>query len=166
MQVTGTLKSLALSIDKELLSITTESSVVVRNLTTNISTPLNLRHLPSSFGCTAFHPQRRTVLLAACGSQLVVFDSAKPNTPLKIVSLGSTVVDFRFLPNGKGLLAAATEDGDSYIVDVEKEKLSVYYYHFDPPDRLLQKYQKDRVQTQVDGTLSQCRWQLHHGWDG
>lgn len=137
MQVTGTLKSLALSIDKELLSITTESSVVVRNLTTNTSIPLNLRHLPTSFGCTAFHPQRRTVLIAACGSQLVVFDSAKPNTPLKIVSLGSTVVDLTFLPNGKGLLAVATEDGDSYIVDVEKEKLSVRYYHFDPPDRVL-----------------------------
>jgi WD40 repeat protein len=148
---------LALSIDKELLSITTEGSVVTRNLTTNTSTPLNLRHLPTSFGCTAYHPQRRTVLIAACGSQLVVFDSEKPNTPVKIVSLGSNIVDFTFLPNGKGLLAAATEDGDSYIVDVEKEKLLVGYYRFDPPDRLLQKHQKSRVQAQVDSTLSQYR---------
>lgn len=131
-QITGTLQSLALSNDKELLSITTESDITVYNLISNVSTPLNVRHLPAAFGRSAFHPLRRTTLITICGKQLVVFDSNKPTSPPKVVALSpmSRVVDMAFIPSGKGLLAAANERGGVYIVDIEKDKplVIVYFY--------------------------------------
>jgi hypothetical protein len=124
MQAIGTIKSISLSHDKELLSIATESGIDIYNLSNNTSVALNLRALPPTLGTTVFHPSRRSSLVACCGSQLITFDVTKPGAPFKITSLGShsRVVDFTFLPSGKNVLAVALDNGHVLIVDLDKEK--------------------------------------------
>jgi len=121
-QVTGAIKSICLSHDKELLSIATASSIHIRNLSSN--TTVALRDLPTNIGGITFHPTRRSTLVAYCGSQLIVFDVNKPASPLRNISLASRseVVDAVFLSGSKSLLAVAMVNGDVHVVDLEKEK--------------------------------------------
>lgn len=115
---------MTLSKDKELLAIATEGTIAVYNLLTNVSASLNPRHLPGPVECVVFLASKPTTLVAACGSQLIIFDTTKPNTPLKTITLPATcqVVDMGCLSSGRGYLAVATEEGAVYIIDIEKEK--------------------------------------------
>jgi len=124
IQATGTIKSISLSNDKELLSIATESSIHVHKLSVNAAVSLNLRAPPSTMGTTVFHPTRRSSLIACSGSQILTFDVTKPSAPPKVTSLGSQsrIVDITLLPGGKALFAAALDNREVLIVDLDKEK--------------------------------------------
>ncbi|KAF8917372.1 hypothetical protein CPB85DRAFT_1285663 [Mucidula mucida] len=82
--------SLTLCNDLSLLASTSANAVHVHNLAHGSHTVL--RGLPlagQNINMAAFHRHSRTRLLIGIGKQLVIFDTARPSSPLKTIMVGS-----------------------------------------------------------------------------
>lgn len=117
--------SLSLSNDNTLLSSTTIGSVHVHNLALGSHTVL--RGLPTQAIMTAtFHPHSRTRLLVAAGKQLMVYDTTRPSSPSKVITMTESasgdIVTVACSPFSKTLVAVATSTGFIGLIDLEKEK--------------------------------------------
>ncbi|PVG02592.1 WD40 repeat-like protein [Serendipita vermifera] len=122
--VEGAIQSLCLSNDKDLLSIVTQDSVQIKNLSTDNTFTLGLGQSPTNFTLSQFHPRKPSTLVVASDIQIFVFDTQKPDSPIKIIPLGTKqkVVGLIFIPNSKCPLAVALQEGDVHLLDLEKEK--------------------------------------------
>jgi protein NEDD1 len=121
------INSLSLSNDSTLLASVSSSAVHVHNLSLGSHTVL--RGLPQVSGqitTCAFHPHSRTRLLLGMGQQLLVYDTARPSGPMKVIPMGDAscgdIVELACSPFSKTLIAVATSGGNVGLVDLDKEK--------------------------------------------
>ncbi|KAL0566468.1 hypothetical protein V5O48_015542 [Marasmius crinis-equi] len=116
--------SLSLSTDATLLLSTSTSGAHIHNLTLNSTT--TLRGLSTSVTTGSFHTHLRTRVLIGSGNQLLVYDSARPSTPLKTFTLGEGEIGMiSCSPFSKTLVAVGMVGvgaGVIALVDLEKEK--------------------------------------------
>lgn len=122
--------SLSLSNDTTLLASTSTNTVLVHNLT--MASHTVLRGLPSGDITTCvFHTHTRTRLLIGIGNQLAIYDTSRPSSPAKTISLGKThsgpIVSIACSPFSKTLIAVACSGGSVGLVDLDKEKGSVSF---------------------------------------
>ncbi|KAG8792451.1 hypothetical protein FRC16_011412 [Serendipita sp. 398] len=160
------LKSLDFCSEKGLLSITTESGVLLHSLSTNTQVSLNLRKLASPPAGTAFHPSRHGTLIVFGGSQLAIYDVTKPNIPLKIISLSirEPILDGIFLTgSSKSILGVATLGGEVNLIDIDNARPTVGKFDVQEPlcrisclnnGRLVVGTHTGRVLVQNDKTFS------------
>ncbi|CAG8692396.1 13349_t:CDS:2, partial [Acaulospora colombiana] len=125
--VEGGMQSLCVSNDRDLLSIVTQDSIQIKNLTTDNIFALGVGLSPTNFGLSQFHPRKPSTLVVASDVQIFVFDIQKPDSPIKIIPLGTKqkVVGLAFIPNSKCPMAVALQEGDVHLLDLEKDKPSV-----------------------------------------
>ncbi|KIY71658.1 WD40 repeat-like protein [Cylindrobasidium torrendii FP15055 ss-10] len=117
--------SLSVSNDGSLLSSTSSDAIHVHNIAHGSHTVL--RGFPIRGGClSAFSKHARTRLLVASGSQLAAYDTTRPSSPLRTITVGSPItgdiVAIACSPFSKTLVAAGTTMGYVGLVDLEKEK--------------------------------------------
>ncbi|EKM55207.1 uncharacterized protein PHACADRAFT_208724 [Phanerochaete carnosa HHB-10118-sp] len=125
----GSVSGLALSPDGTLLASTSGSvvpEVHVHNLSGALS-HVELQNLPRRGDVTActFHPHSKSKLLVAVGSQLLVYDIAKPNAPAKTVQLdrrSGEIAAITCSPFSRSLVAVGCNTGVVNLVDLDKEK--------------------------------------------
>ncbi|KAG6815972.1 hypothetical protein H0H93_008735, partial [Arthromyces matolae] len=121
--------SLSLSNDATLLASTTSNAVHIHNLTLGSHTVL--RGIPSSSGgsgitTAVFHPHTRTRLLVGIGKQVLVYDTTRPASSIKSISLNEAssgeIAVVACSPFSKTLVAVATSGGHLGLIDLDKEK--------------------------------------------
>ncbi|KAL0067041.1 hypothetical protein AAF712_005825 [Marasmius tenuissimus] len=119
--------SLSLSTDNTFLLSTSSNGAHFHNLTLNSTTAL--RGIPGPVMAGAFHSHIRTRLLIGSGSQLLVYDTARPSGPTKTFALeGMGEGDVQMIacsPFSKTLVAVGLGGagaGTVGLVDLEKEK--------------------------------------------
>ncbi|KAF8996090.1 WD40 repeat-like protein [Hymenopellis radicata] len=119
--------SLSLCNDLSLLASTSANAVHVHNLAHGSHTVL--RGLPlagQNINMAAFHRHSRTRLLIGIGKQLVIFDTTRPSSPLKTITVGSAssgdIIAVACSPFSKTLVAVAMSAGHVGLVDLDKEK--------------------------------------------
>ncbi|KAG6840977.1 hypothetical protein C0991_002959, partial [Blastosporella zonata] len=127
----SSITSLSLSNDCTLLSTTSSNAVHVHNLTLGSHTVLRgLALAGQNISTSAFHPHARTRLLLGIGKQLVVYDTTRPSGPLKSIPLSDVtlgdIVAVACSPFSKTLVAVATSGGHVGLIDLEKEKGSLF----------------------------------------
>ena len=120
--------SLSLSNDTTLLASTSTDTVLVHNLT--MASHTVLRGLPTGDITTCvFHTHTRTRLLIGIGNQLAIYDTSRPSSPAKVISLekagSGRIVSIACSPFSKTLLAVACAGGLVGLVDLDKDKGSV-----------------------------------------
>ncbi|KII88172.1 hypothetical protein PLICRDRAFT_698613 [Plicaturopsis crispa FD-325 SS-3] len=115
--------SLSLSNDGSLLASTTVSAAHVYNLSLGSHTVLRGLPAPRITAC-AFHPHARTRLLIGAGKHVLVYDTTRPSSPAKTISLaeGETVNAIACSPFSKTLVAVSTVSGTVGLMDLDKEK--------------------------------------------
>jgi protein NEDD1 len=115
--------ALSLSHDGTLLTVASQSAVVVHNLALGAQT--TLRGLPGPVAVCTFHVHSRVRLLLGIGHNLVIYDITRPSGPSRIASIGDgvggNVVDVTCSPYSKTLLAIACRGGYIALVDLDKE---------------------------------------------
>lgn len=120
----STITSLSLSNDSTLLASASSTAVHVHNLSQ--SSHVVLRGLPVSNGTATcvFSPHLRTRLIVAIGQTLYVYDTTKPSSPMKTISLMASgdVVAVSCSPFSRTLVAAACSDGTLGLADLDKDK--------------------------------------------
>ncbi|KAK1228771.1 hypothetical protein PQX77_002701 [Marasmius sp. AFHP31] len=119
--------SLSLSTDNTFLLSTSSNGTHIHNLTLNSTT--TLRGIPGPVTAGAFHTHVRTRFLIGSGSQLLVYDTARPSGPTKTFALeGMGEGDVQMIacsPFSKTLVAVGLGGAGAGIVgliDLEKEK--------------------------------------------
>ncbi|KAF5331009.1 hypothetical protein D9619_005244 [Psilocybe cf. subviscida] len=120
----STVNSLSLSNDNTYLLSTSRSAAHVHDLAQNLHTPL--RGLANLDVTTAmFHPHNRTRILVGAGKQLVIYDTARPSSPLKTITvteLDSVIAHVACSPFSKALAAVASATGSIALLDLERDK--------------------------------------------
>ena len=115
--------ALSPSHDGTLLTVASQSAVVVHNLALGSQTAL--RGLPGPVAVCTFHVHSRVRLLLGIGHNLVIYDITRPSGPSRIASIGDgvggNVVDVTCSPYSKTLLAVACRGGYIALVDLDKE---------------------------------------------
>jgi WD40 repeat protein len=168
------MQSLCLSNDKDLLSMVTPNHIQIKHLSTDNSFTLAPGHSPINFGLSQFHPKRQSTLVVASDAQLFVFDTRKPSSPTKVIPLRvkQKIIGLAFIPNSKCPVAIAFQDGDVHLIDLEKDKLSVYSFsdilHAQLSDKLfslIRKIEFKRRLCSLD-TSSDGNWVLVGTEDG
>ncbi|CAK5277435.1 unnamed protein product, partial [Mycena citricolor] len=120
--------TISISSSNDLLASASSSGVHIHNLSLNSHTVLRGLQLPAGQCVTAcaFHPHTRTRLLVGAGKQLFVYETTRPSSPLKTISLNDASVDplvsISCSPFSKTLVATASSNGCVSLVDLEKEK--------------------------------------------
>lgn len=113
---------ISVSNDGTLLASVSASAVFVHNLT--LSSHTQLKGLPDrkSITCCLFHQHSRRLLLTI-GRDIVVYDSMRPSSPLKIVHIpgDGDIVGVSASPFSKTLVATVTSNGDVALVDLDKD---------------------------------------------
>ncbi|KAF8275173.1 WD40-repeat-containing domain protein [Lactarius quietus] len=125
--------ALSLSHDGTLLTVASQSVVVVHNLA--LGTLTTLRGLPGPVAVCTFHVHSRVRLLLGIGHNLVIYDITRPSGPSRIASIGDgvggSVVDVTCSPYSKTLLAVACRGGYVALVDLDKELSIIRSFHYD-----------------------------------
>lgn len=126
IRISGVLKSLALSPDKEYLCMLMETSALIHHFATNVQTTLVFQQLSLPITSVAFLPLKRVVLAVACGNQLLLYDIAKQNALIKTLELETAerIIDLAYSTSTRGSLLLATFEGYIYGFDMEKDKLT------------------------------------------
>lgn len=124
--------SISPSNDYTLLASASSKAVHVHNLSSSSHTAL--RGLPSGEITTCvFHPHFRTRLLLGISSELVVYDTAKPSAPLKVIPMDKgkdehgDIVAIACSPFSKTFAAVACSRGFLNFLDIEKQKAYVSF---------------------------------------
>lgn len=104
---------------------TTSAEVHVHNLST--ASHVELQGLPRRGDVTActFHTHSKAKLLLVVGTQLLVYDAARPSAPVRIVQLdkkSGEAVAIACSPFSKTLIAVGCDSGTVNLVDLDKEK--------------------------------------------
>ena len=127
--------SLSLSINNTLLASASSTAVHVHNLP--LASHTVLRGLPpGEVTACRFHPHFHTRLLLGVGSALVIYDTAKPSAPLKVISMDKAegdhgdIVAIACSPFSKTFAAVACRRGFLNFLDIEKQKAYVWDTRF------------------------------------
>ncbi|KAG8807838.1 hypothetical protein FRC17_004241 [Serendipita sp. 399] len=120
------LKALDFCADKGLLSIMTENVILLHYLSTSTQVSMNLQRLSSPPSGAIFHPHKAGKMVVFGGSQVVIYDTAKPSVPIRVVPLSARepIVDVAFLSGveSKNTLVVATSYGEVYSIDFDKTR--------------------------------------------
>lgn len=118
--------SLSLSNDSTLLASASHSIIHVHDLALGSHTALRGIYATERMVLCAFHPHTRTRLLVGTGKNLLVFDTTRPSSPLRTISLGEAIqgdiIALVSSPFSKTLVAVATSGGCVGLIDLDKEK--------------------------------------------
>lgn len=162
--------SLTLCNDLSLLASTSANAVHVHNLAHGSHTVL--RGLPlagQNINMAAFHRHSRTRLLIGIGKQLVIFDTARPSSPLKTIMVGSAssgdIVAIACSPFSKTLVAVAMSAGYVGLVDLEKEKGSALLFPVVAPLTTQQPFSNTQFTSPIDCFIILSGRSFHLCWN-
>ncbi|KAF9014156.1 WD40-repeat-containing domain protein [Cyathus striatus] len=119
--------SLSISNDSTLLASTSAAAVHVHNISLGSHTVLRgLALAGQTITICSFHPHSRTRLLVGAGTQFMVYDTTRPSSPLKSISLGDVssgeIVGISSSTFSKTLVAVATSGGQVCLIELDKDK--------------------------------------------
>ncbi|KAG9123866.1 hypothetical protein FRC07_013685 [Ceratobasidium sp. 392] len=120
----SSITTMSLAQDQSLLATSSGEITVITNLVQQTNSVL--RSAPPGVVAVAFHPAKRSVLLILSSRGLHVFDTAKGNTPTRIIPIGKAEGGAGFIafsPITPALVAVLVPGGGGRVLmlDIEKE---------------------------------------------